>query len=129
MRAFAARRRCIAEAMLGLCLFLPTSPAGANNDPLVGLLNGPGDAGLGIATRFEQSLYRGGGTRHDLLPLYLYEGSHFYLHAYRAGLKFGEQRAVASTFFCHTASRGFLTIAFPQAFPAWRNGSRESTRA
>ena len=107
MRAFAARRRCIAEVMLGLCLFLSVSPAGANNDPLVGLLNGPGDAGLGIATRFEQSLYRGGGTRFDLLPLYLYEGSHFYLHAYRAGLKFGEQRGSRVDVFLSHRFEGF----------------------
>lgn len=67
------------------------SPAGANSDPLDGLLNGSGDAGLGVATRLEQSLYRGGGTRYDFVPLYLYEGKYFYLHAYRLGLKLGEQ--------------------------------------
>jgi len=35
-----------------------------------------GSAGWGIVSRFEQSPYRGGGMRIDLLPLYLYEGEH-----------------------------------------------------
>ncbi len=86
-----SRCRPPVRVMLGLCLFLWLSPAGANSDPLMGVLDGAGNAGLGIATRFEQSLYRGGGTRNDLLPLYLYEGKHFYLHSYRLGLKLGEQ--------------------------------------
>ena len=33
----------------------------------------------------ERSPYVGGGTRNDLVPLYLYEGKHLYLHAYRIG--------------------------------------------
>jgi outer membrane protein len=91
LRVLAAGRYRPVRVMLGLCLFLLLSPAGANSDPLVGVLDGAGNAGLGIATRSEQSLYRGGGTRNDFLPLYLYEGKHFYLHAYRLGLKLGEQ--------------------------------------
>jgi len=49
-------------------------------------------------SRFEQSPYRGGGVRIDLLPLYLYEGERVYLHTYRAGLKFdfGSDRRVAA---------------------------------
>jgi MipA family protein len=46
----------------------------------------PGGAGLGAALRIERSPYVGGGTRNDLVPLYLYEGKHLYLHAYRFGL-------------------------------------------
>ena len=46
----------------------------------------PGGAGLGAAIRFERSPYLGGGTRSDLVPLYLYEGKNLYLHAYRIGL-------------------------------------------
>ena len=45
----------------------------------------PGGAGLGFALRADRSPYLGGGTRYDLLPLYLYEGKHLYLHAYRLG--------------------------------------------
>ena len=91
MRAFTADGHRLVRVILGLCLSLFISAAGANSDSLAGLLNGTGDAGLGIATRLEQSLYRGGGTRYDLVPLYLYEGKYFYLHAYRFGLKLGEQ--------------------------------------
>ena len=61
--------------------------AAATSDPLTGILSVPGGAGLGLATRMENSPYRGGGTRNDLIPLYLYEGKHAYLHAYRVGLK------------------------------------------
>jgi len=46
-----------------------------------------GGAGLGLATRFESSPYRGGGTRNDLVPLYVYEGKRVFLEAYRVGVK------------------------------------------
>lgn len=46
----------------------------------------PGGAGLGAAVRIVRSPYVGGGTRNDLVPLYLYEGKFLYLHAYRIGL-------------------------------------------
>jgi len=49
-----------------------------------------GGAGLGVATRFETSRYRGGGTRNDLVPLYVYEGKRVFLEAYRIGLKLDE---------------------------------------
>jgi outer membrane protein len=49
-----------------------------------------GGAGLGVAVRFENSPYRGGGTRNDLVPLYMYEGKRVFLEAYRAGLKLVE---------------------------------------
>lgn len=61
--------------------------AAATSDPLIGILSVPGGAGLGLATRMETSPYRDGGTRNDVLPLYLYEGKYVYLHAYRVGLK------------------------------------------
>jgi outer membrane protein len=49
-----------------------------------------GGAGIGLATRFESSPYRGGGTRNDLVPLYVYEGKRVFLEAYRIGLKLNE---------------------------------------
>jgi outer membrane protein len=76
-----------AAAAVACCLFLVPLQAGAQSDPLIGVLTGRGDPGLGIATHAEQSMYRGGGTRFDLVPLYLYEGKYVYLHSYRAGLK------------------------------------------
>jgi outer membrane protein len=56
-------------------------------EPLTEILDGPGSAGLGFVTRIEASPYQGGGTRYDLLPLYLYEGERLFLHANRAGVK------------------------------------------
>ncbi len=66
-----------------------TVPAHAigGTEPLVDILNAPGSAGLGFATRIEASPYVGGGTRYDLLPLYLYEGERLFLHANRVGIK------------------------------------------
>jgi outer membrane protein len=43
---------------------------------------------LGAGVRVERSLYRGDGTRIDVLPVYLYEGERVYLHSNRIGLKF-----------------------------------------
>ena len=76
-------RRAVAGA-LGLLL---AAAACANTDPLSDLLTIPGSAGLGAMTRIERSPYLGGGTRYDLLPLYLYEGDRLFLHASRGGLK------------------------------------------
>ncbi len=70
------------------CAFA-TAPARAVGDtePLTDILNAPGSVGLGFATRIETSPYKGGGTRYDLMPLYLYEGERLFLHANRVGLK------------------------------------------
>lgn len=78
-------------ALAVLLAFSGAPPAVANSDPLLGLLSEEGSAGLGLATRMEQSRYRGGGTRYDLVPLYLYEGDVLYLHSYRIGLKFDDK--------------------------------------
>ena len=56
-------------------------------EPLTAILNTPGSAGLGAAVRATASPYLGGGTRYDLVPLYLYEGDRLFLHANRAGVK------------------------------------------
>ncbi|MBC7648036.1 MAG: MipA/OmpV family protein, partial [Vitreoscilla sp.] len=56
-------------------------------EPLTAILNTPGSAGLGAAVRTTASPYQGGGTRYDLVPLYLYEGNRLFLHANRAGIK------------------------------------------
>lgn len=61
---------------------------GPTKEPLSDVLSKTGDAGLGVAVRFEDSLYRDGGMRYDLVPLYMYEGERFYLQSYRVGMKF-----------------------------------------
>jgi outer membrane protein len=66
---------------------LGAGTAAANDDPLSFLLDAPGSAGLGAVSLFSESPYVGGGTRKDLLPLYLYEGERFFLRSNRAGVK------------------------------------------
>ena len=74
---------CMLAASTTLC-----APAAADGlEPLTNILNTPGSAGLGLALRASTSPYLGGGTRYDLVPLYLYEGERLFLHANRAGVK------------------------------------------
>ena len=75
-----------AVVLLGLVCSAACTPGWANSDPLTGLVAERGGAGLGAALRLERSPYAGGGTRSDLVPLYLYEGKRLYLHADRIGL-------------------------------------------
>ena len=79
------RRASLAAAA---CLWLASGAAAASSDPLVGLLAADGGAAMGLAVSLKRSPYVDGGVRNDLVPLYLYENEHFYLHAYRIGLKF-----------------------------------------
>jgi MipA family protein len=75
------------SAALALALSLVSSAAVATGDPLVGVLQNGGTAGLGAAVTIERSIYAGAGARYDLVPLLIYEGKYFYLHGYRLGLK------------------------------------------
>ena len=64
-----------------------TAQAQSAIPPLNDLMMQPGSAGMGVMTGVQTSPYRGAGTRYDLLPLYLYEGERFFLHANRVGVK------------------------------------------
>jgi MipA family protein len=65
-----------------------STPAAAQGiEPLTEILQTPNSAGLGAVVRATASPYLGGGTRYDLVPLYLYEGDRFFLHANRVGIK------------------------------------------
>jgi outer membrane protein len=79
--------RRLAAAVCAIAALCVSPSARAGSDLLMGVLAEPGGAGLGGAIRIERSLYRDAGTRNDLLPLYMYDGKHVYLHAYRFGLK------------------------------------------
>jgi len=81
-----------AAAALCLSLFSGYGMAAEAATPIVAktLPVATGGAGLGLAMRFENSPYRGGGTRHDFVPLYIYEGKRVFLEAYRVGLKLHE---------------------------------------
>src|SRR5258708_26923531 len=84
---------------LGACvLALSAAAAPAATSDVFADITERGSAGWGIVSRFEQSPYRGDGIRIDVMPLYLYEGEHVYLHSYRAGLKLdlgSDKRAAA----------------------------------
>ena len=86
-RRFSSTLRISAAIAVASFISFGSRFASATSDPLTGILSVPGGAGLGVATRMERSPYRDGGTRNDLVPLYLYEGKYVYLHAYRFGLK------------------------------------------
>lgn len=84
-----------AAATVALCLSIFAGHAAAEAKDLPPILaatmpEATGGAGVGLATRFENSPYRGGGTRNDLVPIYVYEGKRVFLEAYRVGLKLNE---------------------------------------
>ena len=89
------------------------TPAFANTDPLSDLLTVPGSAALGLAIRAEQSPYVGGGTRYDLLPLYLYEGKRVFLHGSRAGLKLFDEESQRVDFFLDQRFEGYADDRLP----------------
>lgn len=85
--------RVTAVLALGLSIGAGQALAAAVDDTPIVAATMPvatGGAGLGLATRFERSPYRGGGTRNDFVPIYLYEGKRVFLEAYRVGLKLNE---------------------------------------
>jgi outer membrane protein len=71
-----------------LMLPLAASAGPAATDVLVDFLAIPGGAGLGAIQRLDRAPYKGAGVSQDLVPLYMYEGNHVYLHATRVGYKF-----------------------------------------
>eukprot|EP01031_Cornospumella_fuschlensis_P013513 gene13513-16524_t len=88
MKTILSRRFALCASALVSALFtMNSAQAIGGTEPLVDILNAPGSAGLGFVTRIETSPYAGGGTRYDLLPVYLYEGDRLFLHANRAGIK------------------------------------------
>ena len=96
----------VIEISLAIGLSLPGA-AWATSDPLSGLLSAPGSAGLGFGLRSVSSPYVGGGTRHDLMPLYLYEGERLFLHTSRAGLKLLDDKTHGADVFLDYRFEGF----------------------
>jgi outer membrane protein len=72
----------------------------------------PGDAGFGIAWRFERPAYRGSDRRYDFLPLVLYDSRYFYLHSYRGGLKL-ERDGWRTELFVQRRFEGFASDDVP----------------
>jgi outer membrane protein len=93
-------------------LVFVSGEAAANSDPFAGL-SAPGGVAIGIMPRFEHSPYRGGGTRHDFVPLYLYEGERAYLHSHSVGVKFGASEARRFEIFLKHRFEGHPTDDIP----------------
>lgn len=97
-----------------LSLLLPLSAWG-NTDPLIEMLASPGTAGLGVVFRSERSPYEGAGVRHDLVPLYLYEGKRVFLRASRAGVKLLDGRSHGLDVVLDYRFEGFPYDRMPQS--------------
>ena len=75
---------------LGVLCAAFASLAHANSDPLTELPTG--STGMAGTFRAEHTPYRGAKTQFDYLPLFVYEGEHFYSHGHSLGLKLGSGR-------------------------------------
>jgi len=96
----------VLQAILLLAWALPWA-CRAGVYPLGGLLSAPGSAGLGTIVRSAQSPYAGAGQRNDLVPLYLYEGKRFFLHASRGGIKLADENGRRIELFLDYRFEGF----------------------
>ena len=113
-----------AGRLLALAVAFPLAAA-ANTDALSGLLAVPGSAGLGVMIRSERSPYEGAGVRHDIVPLYLYEGERFFLHASRAGLKLSDDGRHRVDLFLDYRIEGFPNDRIPASLAGMQ--AREPT--
>ena len=107
-------------AATGLSAMAPAC-ADASLEPLTNILSVPGSAGLGVVTHFERSAYQGGGNRYDVLPLYLYEGERFFLHANRGGIKLKQDGAHRFDLFVEQRFEGFPADRLPDSLAGMAN--------
>jgi len=114
MKSFLPSRPFLCAALLtaGLSSMLPAR-ANGQLEPLTNILSAPGSAGLGLVTRIERSPYREGGSRYDLLPLYLYEGERLFLHANRGGVKLLNGKEQRLDLFVEQRLEGFPAERLP----------------
>lgn len=95
--------------------FMTPAHADANLEPLTNILSVQGSAGLGVVTHFESSPYREAGNRYDVLPLYLYEGERFFLHANRGGIKLKQDDTQRFDLFIEQRLEGFPADRLPDS--------------
>ena len=115
-----------ATAALALCIVLfsgYTVAAVGDDSPILAetMPVGTSGAGLGVAVRAENSLYRGGGTRNDLVPIYVYEGKRVFLEAYRAGLKLNDTPDARLDVFVGYRFEGFPYDRIPASLAGMAN--------
>lgn len=99
---------------LGLFAVLPAQ-ALESLEPLTDILDAPGSAGLGLVLQTAPSPYRDGGSRYDLLPLYLYEGERLFLHGNRAGVKLLKESGGRLDLFVEQRLEGFPVDRLPSS--------------
>ena len=117
---FAHLLACLAVATSGLSALTPAH-ADAALEPLTNILSAPGSAGLGVVTRFERSPYSEAGNRYDVLPLYLYEGERFFLHANRGGIKLKQSDTQRFDLFIEQRLEGFPANRLPASLAGMAN--------
>jgi MipA family protein len=101
--------------MAALAAGVGTVHAQAGHDALADLLDTPGSAALGGVSITSRSPYVDGGTRRDLLPLYLYEGQHLFLRGDRIGLKFSPAERQRFELFVRRRLEGHPLDAVPDS--------------
>ena len=111
---------CLSLVTAGLSAMTPVH-ADAGLEPLTNILSVPGSAGLGVVTRFERSPYREAGNRYDVLPLYLYEGEQFFLHANRYGVKLKQGDTQRFDLFIEQRLEGFPADRLPASLAGMAN--------
>jgi MipA family protein len=71
-------------------------------------------------------MYRGNGVRLDLLPVYLYEGEHVFLHSNRLGLKFDMDRRQRMELFVSRRLESFPVSSVPESLAGMTTRTTES---
>lgn len=126
VRLVRSSRTCTITVALGLLLFHGQETLSAEAAPAIVAETLPvtvGSAGLGVSVRNEMSPYRGGGTRNDLVPAYVYEGKRAFIEGYRAGLKLHEAPGSRVDAFVSYRFEGFPSDRIPTSLSGMDNRS------
>ena len=103
---------CTAMLASGLAA-VPTAQAQIYSSGLSVSLPEPNSAGLGFAPRVERSPYTDGGSRFDLMPLYIYDGKQLFLDVNRVGVKLLDEPTQRIDLLVERRLEGFPTTKAP----------------
>ncbi|MBI3372181.1 MAG: MipA/OmpV family protein [Betaproteobacteria bacterium] len=106
---------------LALCIAALGAVAATGDDPVLVVPLKPGGAMLGFTAQSQRSLYRGGGTRNDLFPLYVYEGNRFFLEGHRVGLRLDSEPERRINLFLGYRLEGFPHARIPASLAGMAN--------
>lgn len=126
MNSFEYPRYMRIAVALACCLCTFSVGAASSNAPDIAapISTVTGSAGLGVATRIQNSLYLDAGTRRDLFPRYLYEGKHVFLESDRIGLKLNEALDQGFKLFLGYRFEGFPYDRIPTSLAGMDNRSQ-----